>query len=830
MERVGDLYEYAKGNLIGHGAFALVFKGRNRKTNEPVAIKAITKKNIGRSNSILEKEINILKELHHENIVQLYECNISSVGCFLVMEFCNGGDLAGYLQSKGTLREDTIRHFFRQIARAMKVMHDQGILHRDLKPQNLLLSYKKSNPKPSNIVIKIADFGFARHLSNDRMAATMCGSPMYMAPEVITSQEYNAKADLWSIGTIIYQCLVGLSPFQANTPQELRSFYERSKIIAPKIPDGTSRLLTDLLVKLLKRKVAERLNFDDFFNHEFFSSQNKTMPMPVPVRSNESFPTPNSSATSDCRSVVESPQVEIECSPSFGDPLFLGNSSESDEDFVIVEHPPLSSRDYGSLPNRGVQTKDRPLRKQSMPLPTHKPVIIHRKQSSQGSPKNSLEDHEIARGHSRDFDTRSPFMQRNLHGAVSPITIRYSGGSSRRRAGSGSESDASNHSRPSPVQLPVPTQAGNFQKIDRHVAYGGVADEKRMNLGSRPRSISPLCVKNIPRHRSLGSISPGNGTLYHNMPKGMKNVGSPVEFPTIFENPVLVKAQEIGIKCVIDNKSETLVTQLARAWTAPDLTKLAKNENSAAVQHKISTVSQMRVMERPYQTVDTANETNEYLQSILKTDTVLGNENSFDAEFRFYNQLSETICEVAYEHDMFQYDTVQPVTKLVDPLREISHKQRKGEQLLLYMKSLQLVATALHTLRNKINAGNMVVTPQIKDIGKKLNERYKKCLELCEQSKSQCEIAETSQTNYTSADKMLYSQALRDCQSAAIDEMFEDKLELCLRRYERSLVLLEGLSLATNNEVDRMRISKFKKGIRSRVEILKTNLKTQPVS
>ena len=121
----------------------------------------------------------------------------------------------------------------------MVAMNSKGIVHRDLKPQNILLAHdgKTRNPHPADIRLKIADFGFARFLQDGVMAATLCGSPMYMvsilnlrmrlnviyvlfqAPEVIMSLQYDAKADLWSLGTIVFQCLTGKAPFQAQTPQ-----------------------------------------------------------------------------------------------------------------------------------------------------------------------------------------------------------------------------------------------------------------------------------------------------------------------------------------------------------------------------------------------------------------------------------------------------------------------------------------------------------------------------------------------------------------------------------------------------------------------------------
>lgn len=287
MEIVGD-YEYNTKDLIGHGAFAVVFRGRHRKKqNFVVAIKSITKKSLAKSQNLLGKEIKILKELtelHHENVVALLDCKESNHNVFLVMEYCNGGDLADYLSAKGTLSEDTIRVFLKQLAGAMKALHAKGVVHRDLKPQNILLSHNcgKACPQPHQITLKIADFGFARFLQDGVMAATLCGSPMYMAPEVIMSLQYDAKADLWSLGTIVFQCLTGKAPFQAHTPQALKLFYEKNANLGPKIPSGTSPELSDLLMGLLRRNARDRMPFDEFFGHPFLQGARES-PSPVPV-------------------------------------------------------------------------------------------------------------------------------------------------------------------------------------------------------------------------------------------------------------------------------------------------------------------------------------------------------------------------------------------------------------------------------------------------------------------------------------------------------------------------------------------------------------------
>ncbi|KAL7391029.1 hypothetical protein ABVT39_003038 [Epinephelus coioides] len=356
MESVGK-FEFNRKDLIGHGAFAVVFKGRHKEKRDwVVAVKCINKKNLAKSQSLLGKEIKILKELKHENIVRLLDYQEMGGCVYLVMEYCNGGDLAEYLHSKGTLSEDTIRVFLQQMGQAMKVLQSKGILHRDLKPQNILLCHPEGRKSsPNNICIKIADFGFARHLQTNTMAATLCGSPMYMAPEVIMSQNYDAKADLWSIGTIVYQCLTGKAPFHASTPQELRLFYESNRTLLPSIPKETSSNLRHLLLGLLQRNHKERISFDEFFHHPFLETSSSTKKCsPAPVLSYPSSGSGSSSSSSSTSQVaspqhsdgeMHRPQPKALYSPTQDTPGFLlkeianqdsRSTSSYTEDYVIV--------------------------------------------------------------------------------------------------------------------------------------------------------------------------------------------------------------------------------------------------------------------------------------------------------------------------------------------------------------------------------------------------------------------------------------------------------------------------------------------------------------
>ncbi|KAM6932655.1 serine/threonine-protein kinase ULK2 isoform 1-T1 [Lycodopsis pacificus] len=488
MEAVGD-FEYSRKDLVGHGAFAVVFKGRHRKkTDWEVAIKSINKKNLSKSQILLGKEIKILKELQHENIVALYDVQETPNSVFLVMEYCNGGDLADYLQAKGTLREDTLRVFLQQIAAAMRILNSKGIIHRDLKPQNILLSYvgrKKSNI--SGIRIKIADFGFARYLQSNMMAATLCGSPMYMAPEVIMSQNYDARADLWSIGTVLYQCLVGKPPFQANSPQDLRMFYEKNKNLQPIIPRETSQQLGHLLLGLLQRNQKDRMDFDAFFSHPFLeppSTIKKSCPVPVPSASN--VVTDSSCGSSPCiryNSPPSLPDMQTLAedglsSPPLGPPNFLQLSKESagstssknsscdTDDFVLVPHLSTDSYDQPMGAGRRPSSEFLMCGGQPQPTPGQAPMVSPRAETTPIPVPTQIRNYQR--------------IKQNL--SSSPTTMLYSSP----RSGTVRRSNTSPMGFPK-VGSASPSSADVPQTVGRRLSTGS----------SRPYSPSPL-VGTIP--------------------------------------------------------------------------------------------------------------------------------------------------------------------------------------------------------------------------------------------------------------------------------------------------------------------------------------------
>ena len=255
-------------------------------------------------------EIHILKGLHHPHIVSLIDCVETTAHIHLVMEFCTLGDLSYFIRKRDTLgQHDTtadmvrkypnppggglneviVRHFLKQLASALEFLRVRNFIHRDVKPQNLLLDpspvfmrQKLGGPEPSSAssrstvpsagveslpILKLADFGFARSLPSTSLAETLCGSPLYMAPEILRYEKYDAKADLWSVGTVLYEMMTARPPFRAQNHVDLLRRIERGEDRL-KFPEEAvlSDSMKKLIKGLLKRNPVDRVGFNEFFS------------------------------------------------------------------------------------------------------------------------------------------------------------------------------------------------------------------------------------------------------------------------------------------------------------------------------------------------------------------------------------------------------------------------------------------------------------------------------------------------------------------------------------------------------------------------------------
>ncbi|XP_015120414.1 serine/threonine-protein kinase ULK3 [Diachasma alloeum] len=259
------LNDYVILEKIGTGSYATVHravkKGGNR---EVVAIKCVDSTTLSKSAiDNLLTEINLLKILKHENIVSMKDFFWHEGRIYIVMEYCDGGDLSSFIKRKSQLPETVCRKFLQQLALALRYLRSHNVCHMDLKPQNLLLTRKPV------LTLKVGDFGFAQYLSTSESKFAIRGSPLYMAPEILLRHEYDARVDLWSVGVIMYECLFGKAPYSSSSLEELAEKIKSCKPI--EIPKGcyVSPECKNLLMSLLKHDPNERLSFDDFFAHEF---------------------------------------------------------------------------------------------------------------------------------------------------------------------------------------------------------------------------------------------------------------------------------------------------------------------------------------------------------------------------------------------------------------------------------------------------------------------------------------------------------------------------------------------------------------------------------
>eukprot|EP00026_Physarum_polycephalum_P000940 Phypoly_transcript_00941.p1 GENE.Phypoly_transcript_00941~~Phypoly_transcript_00941.p1 ORF type:complete len:920 (+),score=130.35 Phypoly_transcript_00941:137-2896(+) len=297
---MGDNYHVIE--LIGEGSFGKVYKGRRKYTGQIVALKFIPKH--GKSEKDirnLRSEINILRKLNHENIILMLDSFETKTEFCVVMEYAQG-ELFEILEDDRKLPEKEVQKIAKHLVNALHYLHSNRIIHRDMKPQNILIG--------ANGVIKLCDFGFARAMScNTMMLTSIKGTPLYMAPELVQELPYNHNADLWSLGVILYELFVGVPPFYTNNIYSLIHLIVEDPV---KFPDNISPNFRSFLKGLLNKFPTERLTWPALQDHPFVREtlEEKTARPMFAFR----IPTqlmPQSKTTSRSSSVPNTPQQPL---------------------------------------------------------------------------------------------------------------------------------------------------------------------------------------------------------------------------------------------------------------------------------------------------------------------------------------------------------------------------------------------------------------------------------------------------------------------------------------------------------------------------------------
>mmetsp|Transcript_41034 Transcript_41034/g.102035 ORF Transcript_41034/g.102035 Transcript_41034/m.102035 type:complete len:352 (-) Transcript_41034:666-1721(-) len=262
--------DYDLKEVLGTGHFSKVRLGIHRQTGEKVAVKIIEKPS-GSKIAMLKAEVDILTKCDHPNVVNMYAVYETETHLFLCLELLTGGELFDRIISKGHYSEEDGRKLTITLVEAITYLHSLGIAHRDLKPENLLLKDDKEDA-----LIKVTDFGlskiFADDLAGEVVMKTACGTPGYVAPEVLTKDTYSEQVDLWSIGVIVYILLCGFPPFYGDNDAQMFK----------KIKSGTYKFLTpywdpisqeakDFVAKLLVVDPKKRMTAADALKHPWLT-------------------------------------------------------------------------------------------------------------------------------------------------------------------------------------------------------------------------------------------------------------------------------------------------------------------------------------------------------------------------------------------------------------------------------------------------------------------------------------------------------------------------------------------------------------------------------
>lgn len=267
--KVMRLGKYELGRTLGEGNFGKVKLARNSETGQYFAVKILEKKKIIdlKITDQIKREIGTLKLLKHPNVVRLHEVLASKTKIYMVLEYVNGGELFDRIASKGKLKEKDGRKVFQQLIDGVSYCHTKGVFHRDLKLENVLVDARGN--------IKISDFGLSalpQHFRGDGLLHTTCGSPNYVAPEVLSNRGYDgATSDIWSCGVILYVILTGYLPFD---DRNLAVLYQKIFKGDAQIPKWLSPGAQNLIKRILDPNPATRITMagikaDEWFNQDY---------------------------------------------------------------------------------------------------------------------------------------------------------------------------------------------------------------------------------------------------------------------------------------------------------------------------------------------------------------------------------------------------------------------------------------------------------------------------------------------------------------------------------------------------------------------------------
>ena len=250
---------------LGTGSFGRVFLVSHKKTKAQYAIKAIDKRNKANQEEkpYFRREIEIMYKVHHPNVVKLYGHFEDNNFCYFVMEYISKGNIYNLIpkNNKKKLNTQLVCSIMKDVISAVYFLHHMSppIVHRDIKPENVLLA--------EGLKAKLTDFGWSNYLNGEHKRSTVCGTPIYLAPEMINETGHDERVDIWCIGVLLFELITGSVPFLGNDLDTLKSNIRKLKIAWPR---DISKDAQDLISKILRYNPDERLPIEEMMKHQFF--------------------------------------------------------------------------------------------------------------------------------------------------------------------------------------------------------------------------------------------------------------------------------------------------------------------------------------------------------------------------------------------------------------------------------------------------------------------------------------------------------------------------------------------------------------------------------
>ena len=251
---------------LGVGSYGRVILVQHKMTQAKYAIKAIDKRNKVNieEKQYFRREIEIMYRVHHPNVVKLFGHFEDNNFCYFIMEYIPGGNIYSLLPKNGIRKVSTqnVVSIMKDVISATYFLHHMipPIVHRDIKPENVVLDH--------NMVAKLTDFGWSNYIQGDIKRTTVCGTPVYLAPEIINNTGHDEKVDIWCIGVLMFELLTGIAPFQGEDVKTVKYNISRLKIRWPK---GMDRDAVDLISKILRYNPEERISLEQILLHPFFT-------------------------------------------------------------------------------------------------------------------------------------------------------------------------------------------------------------------------------------------------------------------------------------------------------------------------------------------------------------------------------------------------------------------------------------------------------------------------------------------------------------------------------------------------------------------------------